>query len=357
MNLTFHELVTHDLGGSVADKTGGALIPDIDPPLPIDAEDGSVGGIDQVGVVRLQIGIDEVGRLVRMIIPIAADGCIVLRTDGHLLELLEAAGQRAEILLAEVAVGKEILGGLAGGADVGGDAPLGMAGSEQAAEDDAPLLDGLLVRHLRGILGLAGAGGLGVDGHGGDERLPGLAEVLAGALLEDLGGLAADGAALPLFVVGAGGGVRARPAVGEARPGRMGLIPAVGGGLAVLGLLGQQRVRADLEHDRSPAEGVGRSPHVVVGLLVEATLDQVEGIGLVDGRVDREGGRQGGRAVGGGGDRAAGLGAARGPVVFRDNIVIGNAPGAPTRNACRHGKEVFRHGDGPERFALKGNID
>ena len=45
-----------------------------------------------------------------------------------------------------------------------------------------------------------------------------------------------------------------------------------------------------------------------MGLLVEAALDQGEGVGLVDGRIDGEGGGEGGRAVEGGGGRTRGGG-------------------------------------------------
>ena len=338
--------------------------------------------------MRLEVGVDEVGRLVRVVVPVPADGGVVLRADGHLLELLEAAGQGPQVLLVldllAALVGVDGIGrssgrgrgrggcccrtstttttttsstasggrrrpgrvaGVLDEAGIGGDAPLGVAGGEQPPEDDASIADALLVGSRR-VLGLGRARGLGVDGHGGDEGLPRLPKVLPGALLEDLGGLPADGPALPLEVEGADGTVAGRgaspgrlrvgPAVGEpggggGRSGRGGADRGSGGRLAppmvgvVRGLLGQEGVRPALEHDGGPAERVGGPPHVVVGLLVEAALDQGEGVGLVDGRVDGEGGRQGRRAVEAGG---GGAGAAACPVA------VGGGGGAAAVDAA-----------------------
>ena len=160
-----------------------------------------------------------------------------------------------------------------------------MPRGEQTLEDHAAIADALLVQGR--ILGFAGTGGLGVDGHGGDEGFARLPEVLARALLEHLGGFTSDGAPLALEVERAGIGRGAGGAGSAAREGVLRVGPVVT--LGVLGaalagrvdlagdalgrLLGQEVVAATLEHDGGPAERVGGAPHVVVRLLVEAALN------------------------------------------------------------------------------------
>ena len=105
-----------------------------------------------------------------------------------------------------------------------------------------------------------------------------LTKALAGALLEHLGGFAADG---PPFALEVEGGRRLVPGVrvgaGFAVMGGLlgGLVvPAMADAGVVLGLLGEEGVRPTLEHDGGPSKGVGRPPHVVVvGLLVEPALN------------------------------------------------------------------------------------